>query len=68
MIFEKKKKEADSLSDDLKRKISEAHLAIRGGDLSPEQLAVAEKSLLELKRKIREQADKIGLSGRAAIA
>lgn len=68
MIFEKKKKEADSLCEDLKRKISEVHLAIRGGDLSPEQLKTAEKSILELKKKIREQADKIGLSGRAAIA
>ena len=68
MIFTKKQKEADALSDDLKRKISEVHLAIRGGELSSEQLAATEKSLLDLKRKIREQADKIGVSGRAAIA
>ena len=68
MIFSKKKIEAENLSDDLKRKISEIHLAIKGGGLSPEQLDVAEKSLLDLKRKIREQADKIGVSGRAAIA
>ncbi len=68
MTTEDKKKKADTLSDDLKRKISEAHLAIRGGDLSEEQLIEAEKSLLEIKRKVREQADKIGMPGRAAIA
>ncbi len=68
MTTEDKKKKADTLSDDLKRKISEAHLAIRGGDLSEEQLIEAEKSLLEIKRKVREQADKIGIPGRAAIA
>ena len=68
MIREDKKKEADTLSDDLKRKISEAHLAIRGGGLTEEQLATAEKSLLDIKKKVRAQADKIGVSGRAAIA
>ena len=68
MIFAKKQKEADVLCDDLKRKISEAHLAIRSGELSPEQLATAEKFLLDIKKKIREQANKIGVSGRAAIA
>ena len=68
MIREDKKKEADTLSDDLKRKISEAHLAIRGGGLTEAQLATAEKSLLDIKKKVRAQADKIGVSGRAAIA
>lgn len=47
--------EYEMLSEDLKRKISEIHLAIRSGDLSPEQLREAEEILSELKKKIESQ-------------
>lgn len=67
-MFLNKRAEADGLSDDLKRKISEIHLAIRSGELPKEKLDQAEKALLELKRKLKEQADKMGPIGRAAIA
>ena len=44
--------QAQDLSDGFKRKISELHLQIRGGSLSPEELRRAEWELERLKKKL----------------
>lgn len=54
-IFRLKELEVRSLDEDLKRKISEVHLQIISGELTPEQLAKAEEILAELKKKMEDQ-------------
>ena len=54
-----KELECQFLSDDLKRKISEIHLQIRSGTLTPDQLAKAESILFELKRNMEAQGTRL---------
>ena len=51
--------EAKFLSDDFKRKISELHLKIRGGGMSPEELAQAEAELEKLRSKLETRMIRI---------
>lgn len=64
MLFSRKlrakEEEASHLSDDLKRKISELHLLICGGVLSPEELKKAEQTMLALKRQFKDQTRRLG--------
>lgn len=57
--------QAQGLSDDLKRKISEVHLRIRGGDLSPQEMALAEAELEKLKSKLETRM--IRISAESAV-
>lgn len=54
-----KESEAQFLSDDFKRKISEIHLQIRSGSLSPEELAQAEAELEKLRSKLETRMIRI---------
>ena len=51
--------EAQFLSDDFKRKISELHLKIRGGGMSPEELAQAEAELEKLRSRLETRMIRI---------
>ena len=51
----KKQEEAERLSDSFKEKISELHLLIQSGTLSPEELARTEAALRTLKAKMSDQ-------------
>ena len=51
--------EAQFLSDDFKRKISELHLKIRGGGMSPEELVQAEAELEKLRSKLETRMIRI---------
>lgn len=54
-----KVKEADTLMDELRRKISEIHLKIRSGTLSEEELRLAEEMLQGLQRQVRSQTSRV---------
>lgn len=47
-----KEEQIQSLSDDLKRKISEIHLKIQSGDLSDEEMAKVKAELERVKEKL----------------
>jgi len=63
MLFSatKKRLEAEALSDEIKRKISEAHLAIKSGLLTDAQLAQLQEKLQDLRRQLRSQCAKVGV-------
>lgn len=52
-------REVQDLNDDLKRKISEIHLAMRSGTMSPEQFEAAEALLASLKNKMEHQETRL---------
>jgi hypothetical protein len=58
-ISRTKELECQLLNDELKRKISEIHLKIRSGTLTPSQLNDAETILFELKRKMEAQGTRL---------
>jgi len=64
MLFSaaKKRREAEALSDEIKRKISEVHLAIKGGDLTDAQLAEMQDKLQDLRRQLQSQCAKVGIA------
>lgn len=68
---EKKKQEVGALADKFKEKISELHLLIQSGTLTPADLSRAEAALKVLRRKLGErmksETEKMG-GGRAALA
>lgn len=53
----KRAEEAERLSDELKKKISELHLYVKSGKLSKDELASVERRLHELRVHIRRQIE-----------
>lgn len=58
-ISRAKELECQILDEDMKRKISEIHLQIQSGTLSPEQLRDANVILFTLKRKMEAQGTRL---------
>lgn len=58
-ICRAKELECRTLDDDIKRKISEVHLQILSGTLTPDQLTKAEAILSELKKKMEDQGTRL---------
>lgn len=58
-ISKAKELECQTLDEDMKRKISEIHLQIQSGTLSPEQLRDANVILFTLKRKMEAQGTRL---------
>jgi hypothetical protein len=51
----KKAREAESLSEGLKAKISELHLLVMAGELPLDKLAIIQKEMDKLKKQLSEQ-------------